>query len=1287
MAKFTSLGLFEGPGEELTARVLKESLPANWEVIHARRLPDRNSTEIDFIVVGENYIFVLEEKYWGPAIVLHEQYWEVIKPSGINDQRPSPLRQSLNASRKLLDILKENVPDFKNHVRNHTKVLPDFVVLSYENLKIIGALPEFHQSRVFKLEDICAHLVKIDGDGSGAHNFRVARDTSISYLNGLQGLPRSITSIGNFVVTKQLQDSLNAKMFLANNVHTNKNTILRCHDLGDDSFGDPRYFYNNEVNFLSQISNLNRSWILGDPFEEESKNWYIVPFTIPNGAVSLRETLVSNFPNRQDDGILDENSFSTFLLESMKALDEVCSALGEGQLAHRLLSPDRVWVHPASNRFIFSDFFGAKLITSKSQIDAHTVLNWIRDDVANLWRAPEADEFLENASHKSDVFSLVLILCQWALGDFRLKVSDVLDGMSQYLLLKDLITKALDPDPSSRPSSSQFISELQTLEKNRNVKIDEESQLTLKVDVVVDGRFTIKRHLGTGGFANAWLAQEAAERLGRDVVIKEVLHPEHSAIHESEVMKALDISRLTIPGVARLLERIPDPLCLVYEYAKGENLEVRRNLSQLSIDDYKLICINVLQVLSGLHENGYVHGDISSRNIIVDEDFQTCLIDFGLTALVGEHLRGFTRKFASPEVIKREPVSHLSDIYSFGVVILHSILNRFPYATDAESRKTFEISYLDDFELSRFSADEVAFLEKLFKCLEPEPNARPQSALELKRMLIEARAPQFPEDIKNRSYLENPSVAYLRANYRFSRDGAYEIRGYNAKNRLEESTYVGTKLDTELTPAILQNKVKIGILTGNPGDGKTAYLLTLVEEMKKINNSLTVLKFDKSGWVLKSGSKTIEAILDASESHLGQSSDNRIFDALKRVESGNHTLLIAMNDGRMRKFFDDFKSDFPELYFDVDGFLYDQTAPTVSGFVIIDLKQRSLSMLDGSGLAKEVLGKFTGEELWKDCDGCLSQKQCPIFRNVTTIRENAVQPITKLVLSSHLRRRRRATFRDLRSAFGWIITGDFSCKEVNEATQDSRDLTRGASTRLSELLFNVATDDYLVSEWNELDPGRKIFPRLERVLRKIGITKADEISQIQREIYLEIDKRFEDEFASMSVSMYNYFDDYINFLRNPSTEDHLSRILLGLSRISSSPIYNQKGLAIGSSNLDSGWAVLKVVPELEFTLETNLTHSEYVESVPDVLILTHRGKTRLQISLNEFEVISAAANGHVFDDDSTQAMIHEFNFFTSRLNNVESNKVILISPTGFTSEVNLVDGIIEMQVNDENTIA
>ena len=181
----------------------------------------------------------------------------------------------------------------------------------------------------------------------------------------------------------------------------------------------------------------------------------------------------------------------------------------------------------------------------------------------------------------------------------------------------------------------------------------------------------------------------------------------------------------------------------------------------------------------------------------------------------------------------------------------------------------------------------------------------------------------------------NPWVDELRRSYRNSKLGNSGNRGFDSD--FMKTTYVPTVLDTELTPRVQSGSVRVALICGNPGDGKTAYLETL--EAHLIGDGARSLVRRSDAWAVSFAGREVMAVLDASESHDGQDPDARMSAALGWLEvAPGRTILVAINDGRLQSFAERFRGQWPWL----DGAISGSTATLPPDILLIDLKHRSL---------------------------------------------------------------------------------------------------------------------------------------------------------------------------------------------------------------------------------------------------------------------------------------------------------------------------------------------------------
>lgn len=123
MAELIVMGEYQGPGEQKTAETLARDLPRSWLVIFGRKLSGARRDDLDFIVVGEHAVFLLEEKYWGPRLVLGDQYWMVN-----GGERRNPLDRINHLARVLAGQFRSRVAGYRAAAQGDRLVLAAVVL-------------------------------------------------------------------------------------------------------------------------------------------------------------------------------------------------------------------------------------------------------------------------------------------------------------------------------------------------------------------------------------------------------------------------------------------------------------------------------------------------------------------------------------------------------------------------------------------------------------------------------------------------------------------------------------------------------------------------------------------------------------------------------------------------------------------------------------------------------------------------------------------------------------------------------------------------------------------------------------------------------------------------------------------------------------------------------------------------------------------------------------------------------------------------------------------------------
>lgn len=342
--------------------------------------------------------------------------------------------------------------------------------------------------------------------------------------------------------------------------------------------------------------------------------------------------------------------------------------------------------------------------------------------------------------------------------------------------------------------------------------------------------------------------------------------------------------------------------------------------------------------------------------------------------------------------------------------------------------------------------------------------------------------------------------------------------------------------------------------------------------------------------------------------------------------------------------------------------------------MLVDLKRRALAQPGAHdiGLGDTILGMLTDAGRWLVCTGCEARAVCPMRANAELLRtDGARRAVTELLLTSHLRRRRRATVRDVRSAFGWLITGDRSCEDVHREHEQGQDPGAGSDRRTPDLAFARSSGDYLVQEWGELDPALLAAPGAARAARAVPDLIPD-LTAVDQALLADLKRRlFFGEWsapeAAHEVRGYRHMTDYLAALQGP--DPALPGLLRGVSRVLAYSGHDGPGLVLRERTFDDpavrAIVVVKELDQEEFVLRVDAATSRYIESFPDQLVLVHTpSRARLRITLDTAELLLRASTGEILGDAASASLRREIHGFGDRLRLQPARSVRIVDGSG-----------------------
>jgi WD40 repeat protein/serine/threonine protein kinase len=284
------------------------------------------------------------------------------------------------------------------------------------------------------------------------------------------------------------------------------------------------------------------------------------------------------------------------------------------------------------------------------------------------------------------------------------------------------------------------------------------------------GPYELIRPLGAGGMAEVWLARRADGAFKRDVALKLPLLMRPRRDLEPRFAREREIlASLTHPNIARLYDagftQHGQPY-LALEYVAGTPITNYCDDRRLTPRERLMLFGQVLGAVQYAHANLVIHRDLKPSNILVTEEGQVQLLDFGIAKLLSDGEaketeltqlggRALTPDYAAPEQIAGAPITTAADVYALGVMLYEILTGERPYRLKRDSRSALEEAILlaEPIAPSRSALSEGAARAratsptKLAKALKGELDTIVMKALKKNPADRYATANAFDEDI------------------------------------------------------------------------------------------------------------------------------------------------------------------------------------------------------------------------------------------------------------------------------------------------------------------------------------------------------------------------------------------------------------------------------------------------------------------------------------------------------------------------------------------------------------
>ena len=347
------------------------------------------------------------------------------------------------------------------------------------------------------------------------------------------------------------------------------------------------------------------------------------------------------------------------------------------------------------------------------------------------------------------------------------------------------------------------------------------------IGAFLDDRYRIESSLGQGSMGVVYRARDTV--LERDVAIKVVSRLSLGTSGRGRLLQeAQSIAKLNHPNIVTVYdvgERDGLPF-IVMELVDGQSLHEDRP------DDLESILAITRQICSALqhaHSQGIIHRDIKPENVLLDQDGNARLMDFGIARSAASRLtqQGTligTIHYIAPEQALGEDIDQRVDLYSLGVMLYELVTGELPF--ESEDPLAVITQHLHAPVVPPRAKDETIPLELdtlIQQLMAKNPLDRPESAADV-QIVLEGITANLDVGMAAPAVLQQPDISAL--------------------DRIASGRIVGRSVELAEARGLWQRAVagqgQLLLVSGEPGVGKTRLVQELVTQTQLTGGSVLV---------------------------------------------------------------------------------------------------------------------------------------------------------------------------------------------------------------------------------------------------------------------------------------------------------------------------------------------------------------------------------------------------------------------------------------------------------------
>jgi serine/threonine protein kinase len=1336
MARLIEVPGSDGPlneGERRVVQTLLSQLPDGYWVAAGVELAEQNGQSFDYdaIVIAPHAVYAIEIKDWHGHILGDHREWLVN-----NDVRRAPILSAQRKARVLKSRLAARAPALGR------VWVEAAVVLATPPAQL--DLTEEARYRTFLVSDLIEFIM----DPSGVRKAPNAIQDLVSPILRFFGshvMRRSGPLVfGNYEVIETLEQSQDEGWYRAKHRLLAGAPAVRLHVVSLSPFTldakqreEQRGVLVRETEALLRMGSHPNVVAARESFEDDSGRIIVV----------LDDTQGRTLRQRLQEGT------PMTVQERIDVLEDVAQALAHAHahgVVHRQVEPQSI--------LLLDDGTARLARFGLAKIMAQGVATvWHDDTVDQMDRRYLAPELLNpslgEVGPRTDLYELATVAYELFAG--QPPFADPMRAFGAMPALPDgtpaplreALPALLNGQPDLRPTSAQhLLSALSHSRKERSRRVTG-PKLLYDAGDLIDNDFEVRSRLGGGGFSNVYRVYRALD--DREFAVKVFNANVDFDKVQREVTTLRQISHPRIVHMVWASRTREGQWYLVTDLVQGETLTAYTDGRKLMApgEAVSLIC-DVLSALEAIHPNiariaalrdlldagnggeeefqewqrlsqsGIIHRDIKPENLMLTAD-GVVLIDFNIASPVGQpvYTTSGTLNYMAPDITAGIDTWETSpDLFAVGIVLYELLCRDHPYLG-----ATPRIDYLprDPRELQPDLSPALA--EFLLKACAPFRGDRFASAHEMRAALqaidplvlpanghaVHKLSAQLQALIDAALPNTNPFVTAFLALSSQARRTNRRTRGLDD---LAVITYVETRLDSDLAQSVLAGTHHLVIVTGNAGDGKTAFIQQ-VERAAKRAGAVTV-SHNSNGSILRYAGQEVHTLYDGSQDESDRTSDAVLCEFLAPFRDGADEAagirLAAINEGRLRDFLLTHRVEFRDLAYSLLSGLDDPNHHQWNkDVVLVNLNLRSVTAGKDQSIFSRQLRQIVDGQFWEFCEVCVHKARCPIKHNVDTFRDPSCGPeiterLRTLVDLISLRRRRHLTIRDIRSLISYVLFRDRTCEEIGAALT-SDDAGSLVDLAYFQALGGLGTPPGSITErgaslLSEVDVALVSNPIEDRALARgqgprlmqFTLRSGDYPSQLidtlreqagagyegdpgqarrahraaRRHLFFE---RADDGWWSMLP--YNRLSVFHEALAK-TDQDH--GLLLRLREESIEAISRYEGIVSTASATQALWIAagaatttglrsFRRFPSADFTLRAVSVGAQFIEAEPDRLQFVHApSNTILELTLDMVEVLERLREGYMPTAEEGRGFLINLELFKQRLLALESSELVIV---------------------------